>query len=258
MLDALSQWASSISPPQVEFSSDIPRWLDKLLKEEFFDPCGNHLGSKQNEKNIFCLDCSLSICSNCSSRHFGHRVLQIRKYNEHRVVKIEDMGKLLICSLVQSYMLNRAQVVFLKARSANKKKDKAQNEQQTNKKRGRAQNQHTQNSDKICSSCPRALKEDFEYCSVVCMVKKVLETEGSIKKYLRPFLPLPLNLEEFNGELVPSELVLRDPSASGSNGARRAECKKKRKNNDVETSPSPCALVQSHRRKSIPRRAPFF
>jgi len=67
-------------------------------------------------------------------------------------------------------MLNRAQVVFLKARSPNKTKEKSQSQAQPSKKRGRARKQQYQNCDKICFSCPRSLKEEFDYCSINCMV----------------------------------------------------------------------------------------
>lgn len=259
MLDDLSQWASSMSA-EVEFSSDIPCWLDTLFREEFFDPCLIHPGAKQNEKNIFCLDCCMSFCSNCSSTHFGHRVLQIRKYNDHRVVKAEDMEKLLDCSLVQSYMLNRAQVVFLKARSPNKKKEKTQIQAQSNKKRGRARKQEDQTCEKFCSSCPRSLKNEFSHCSVTCMVKQVLKTKGSISGQLREceFLSLPLNLEEVDEEQLSGEPVLRGPTTSGSivNGTRRVDCLKTKKKNKEEASP--CASVSLHRRKGVPRRSPLY
>lgn len=257
MLDELSQWASSMSA-EVEISSDIPCWLDTLLREEFFGPCLSHPGVKQNEKNIFCLDCCMGLCCNCSSTHIGHRVLQIRKYNDHRVVKTEDMEKLLDCSSVQSYMLNRAQVVFLKARSPNKKKEKAQNQAVSNKKRARAQKQEDQTSEKNCSSCPRSLKNEFDYCSITCMVKELLRTVGSISGQLREckFLSLPLFLEEAEEELVSGEPVLRGPTTSSSI-VNVATSKKKKKNKEKEEA-SPCAPVSLHRRKGIPRRSPLY
>ncbi|ONK80324.1 uncharacterized protein A4U43_C01F16390 [Asparagus officinalis] len=257
MFDDLPRWVSLMSTPEVEFSSRIPCWLDALFKEDFFDPCLIHLGIKQNDKNIFCIDCCLSFCNNCCPSHFGHRVLQIRKYNDHRVVRAEDMCKLINCSFIQSYMLNRAQVVFVKARSPSKKKEKTQSQEQPNKKKARETKPHFQNCDKTCSSCPRSLKEEFEYCSVSCMVKKVLKTEGSISKYLRRFLPLPLNFEETDEELSLIDLVLRDATACGSTiyGNRRGDSKRKKKNN--EEAP-PCALISLHRRKGVPRRAPLY
>lgn len=182
------------SPAKEVALNSLPIWLSALLDEDFFEPCVNHLGYKQNEKNIYCLDCCISFCTSCSASHFGHQVLQIRKYNEHRVVKTEDMERLLKCSLVQSYMLNRALVVFLKERSANKKKEndkeieeKEDNQSMVNKKRRRVRKLHDEAFNKICATCPRSLKEEYEYCSITCMVRHLMKTKGNISGHLREF-----------------------------------------------------------------------
>lgn len=58
-------------------SSIIPRWLQILLAEKFFSPCVVHECANKNEKNIFCLDCCMSICLHCSHTHPSHHLLQV-------------------------------------------------------------------------------------------------------------------------------------------------------------------------------------
>ena len=58
-------------------SNLLPRWLEALLREKFFNACVIHEYAKKNEKNIFCLDCCTSICPHCLSPHRSHRLLQV-------------------------------------------------------------------------------------------------------------------------------------------------------------------------------------
>jgi hypothetical protein len=59
-----------ISPSllQVGYALPVPQkpaWLKALLTDQFFIPCSIHLEHKKNEVNIFCVDCSASICQHC-------------------------------------------------------------------------------------------------------------------------------------------------------------------------------------------------
>ncbi|KAK8504077.1 hypothetical protein V6N12_005618 [Hibiscus sabdariffa] len=83
------------------FSSHLPRWLQVLLTEKFFNACIIHEDAKKNEKNIYCLDCCISICPNCLSPHSSHRLLQIRRYVYHDVIRLDDATKLMDCAFVQ-------------------------------------------------------------------------------------------------------------------------------------------------------------
>ncbi|KAK6240007.1 hypothetical protein QUC31_005476 [Theobroma cacao] len=88
------------------FSSHQPRWLQVLLTEKFFNACIIHEDAKKNEKNIYCLDCCISICPHCLSPHSSHRLLQIRRYVYHDVIRLDDATKLMDCSFVQiNYLL---------------------------------------------------------------------------------------------------------------------------------------------------------
>ncbi|KAK3033765.1 hypothetical protein RJ639_034207 [Escallonia herrerae] len=82
-------------------SLHLPRWLEALLAEKFFNACIIHEDEKKNEKNIFCLDCCESICPHCLTPHRSHRLLQIRRYVYHDVIRLGDAEKLMDCASVQ-------------------------------------------------------------------------------------------------------------------------------------------------------------
>ncbi|MBA0821952.1 hypothetical protein Goarm_018775 [Gossypium armourianum] len=82
-------------------SSHLPRWLQVLLTEKFFNACVIHEEAKKNEKNVYCLDCCISICPHCLSPHSSHRLLQIRRYVYHDVIRLDDATKLMDCASVQ-------------------------------------------------------------------------------------------------------------------------------------------------------------
>jgi hypothetical protein len=82
-----------------------PGWLEALDTQKFFVACSFHEHAKKNEKNICCLDCCTSICPHCVAAHRAHRLLQVRRYVYHDVVRLEDLEKLIDCSSVQVYQL---------------------------------------------------------------------------------------------------------------------------------------------------------
>ena len=81
-----------------------PAWLEALYAQKFFVGCSYHENAKKNEKNICCLDCCTSICPHCLPSHRFHRLLQVRRYVYHDVVRLEDLQKLIDCSNVQVYL----------------------------------------------------------------------------------------------------------------------------------------------------------
>jgi hypothetical protein len=158
-----------------------PAWLEALNTQKFFIACSFHEHAKKNEKNICCLDCCTSICPHCVAAHRVHRLLQVRRYVYHDVVRLEDLEKLIDCSsvqvhqicivhackfdscarvnmyaalqfciyMVQSYTINSSKVVFLKKRP---------------------QNRQFKGSGNICTSCDRSLQEPYFHCSLDCKV----------------------------------------------------------------------------------------
>ncbi|KOM38215.1 hypothetical protein LR48_Vigan03g159700, partial [Vigna angularis] len=91
----------------VSSSSHAPPWLQLLLTEKFYNACIIHEEAKKNEKNVYCLDCCISLCPHCLSPHRSHRLLQIRRYVYHDVIRLDDAAKLIDCTSVQINYLVR-------------------------------------------------------------------------------------------------------------------------------------------------------
>ncbi|KAK1306824.1 hypothetical protein QJS10_CPA10g00856 [Acorus calamus] len=243
-------------------AATAPYWLETLLREKFFLPCMVHETSKKNEKNIFCLDCCITICPQCLIPHRSHRLLQIRRYVYHNVVRLDDLEKLIDCSLVQSYTTNSAKVVFLNQRQ---------------------QSRPFRFSGNICSSCDRCLQDAYLFCSLSCKVKHLLRCEGGLAKYLYEckYLPLPenpkgesLSVDIDERQLSPDSVLdspAPSPSASGSSssgcggGCRPvSEFARKRRSALSGSSSRPAvAFLPScsdtvNRRKRVPSRSPLF
>ncbi|XP_028760819.1 uncharacterized protein LOC114719475 [Neltuma alba] len=149
-----------------------PAWLEALYTQKFFVGCSYHENSKKNEKNICCLDCCTSICPHCLPSHRFHRLLQVRRYVYHDVVRLEDLQKLIDCSNVQAYTINSAKVVFIKKRP---------------------QNRQFKGSGNYCTSCDRSLQEPFIHCSLSCKVDFVLKHYKDLSPYLRTCNSLQLS-----------------------------------------------------------------
>ncbi|KAK4487597.1 hypothetical protein RD792_005753 [Penstemon davidsonii] len=141
-------------------------WLEALYVQKFFAPCSIHYRAKKKKKNICCLDCCISICPHCVLSHRSHRLLQIRRYVYHEVVRLEDLENLMDCSNIQCYRINGAKVVFIKKR---------------------AQNNYRQlkGSGNYCTCCDRTLQEPFLHCSLGCKVDFVLKQYKDISPFLR-------------------------------------------------------------------------
>ncbi|XP_023537392.1 uncharacterized protein LOC111798456 isoform X2 [Cucurbita pepo subsp. pepo] len=71
--------------------------LDTLLNTKFFTPCNLH-PSLQTYK--FCIDCSVSFCTNCTV-HNHHRQVRIWRYSYHDVVRVQDMKYHFCCAGIQ-------------------------------------------------------------------------------------------------------------------------------------------------------------
>eukprot|EP00252_Welwitschia_mirabilis_P026962 TRINITY_DN9054_c0_g1_i5.p1 TRINITY_DN9054_c0_g1~~TRINITY_DN9054_c0_g1_i5.p1 ORF type:complete len:247 (-),score=-3.34 TRINITY_DN9054_c0_g1_i5:217-957(-) len=151
-----------------------PAWLKALLSDHFFVPCFKHLDLKKNEVNIFCVDCCASICQYCLPSHRSHRLLQVRRYVYHDVIRLHDIQKLLDCSLVQTYITNSARVVFLNQRP---------------------QSRLSKGFGNSCETCDRVLQEPYRYCSVRCKVDAVKNLSSVLlacsSLQLTDFLPSP-------------------------------------------------------------------
>ncbi|KAE9464359.1 hypothetical protein RHGRI_009152 [Rhododendron griersonianum] len=158
-----------------------PAWLEALYMQKFFISCPIHENSKKNEKNVFCLDCCTSICPHCVPSHRFHRLVQVRRYVYHDVVRLEDLEKIIDCSNVQAYTINSAKVVFIKKRP---------------------QNRQFKGSGNYCTSCDRSLQEPYIHCSLGCKVDFLVKHYKDLSPYIRPCHTLQLSPDFF----VPQEM----------------------------------------------------
>ncbi|CAK9159016.1 unnamed protein product [Ilex paraguariensis] len=189
-----------------------PTWLEALYREKFFMPCSIHETAKKNEKNVCCLDCCTSICPHCVPYHRFHRLVQIRRYVYHDVVRLEDLEKLIDCSNVQAYTINGAKAVFIKKRP---------------------QNRQFKGSGNYCTSCARSLQEPFIHCSLGCKVDFVLKHCKSLSPFLRScnslqlspdfFIPQDMGDDELTNETPHSTIVDCDERVSSSSGSSGSE-----------------------------------
>ncbi|CAL9764796.1 unnamed protein product, partial [Musa acuminata subsp. burmannicoides] len=151
-----------------------PAWLEALDKQRFFVSCSVHENARKKEKNICCLDCCTAICAHCLRSHHGHRLVQIRRYVYHDVVRLQDLDELIDCSSVQSYTINSSKVIFLKKRP---------------------QSRQFKGSGNICTSCDRTLQEPYVHCSLECKVDYISREGKDFSPYLRTCRSLQLNPE---------------------------------------------------------------
>ncbi|KAK9276348.1 hypothetical protein L1049_005880 [Liquidambar formosana] len=254
---------------KVGFTS-IPQWLQILLGEKFFSPCPVHESAKKNEKNIFCLDCCTSFCPRCLPPHCRHRLLQIRRYVYHDVLRLDDAEKLINCSSVQTYTTNSAKVVFLKQRPMSRP---------------------FRVSGNICTTCDRSLQYPHLFCSLACKVHHMVNAQGiGTRKHFYDCKILPLNrkqkgysFSEVDGEQMTLESVLDSPvslrtsSGSSASGGGAVSCrtlactatnefvKKKRSCMSVSRvpyrptcSPTSEMAMAMNRRKGVPHRSPLY
>ncbi|XVF33524.1 hypothetical protein REPUB_Repub17cG0176100 [Reevesia pubescens] len=242
-------------------SSNLPRWLQVLLTEKFFNACIIHEDVKKNEKNIYCLDCCISICPHCLSPHSSHRLLQIRRYVYHDVLRLDDATKLMDCGFVQSYITNSAKVIFINQRP------------QTRQFRG---------SGNFCSTCDRSLQDPYLFCSLSCKVNYLLRAEDGLSKFLFEcnFLPLPeagLGMGLDDGLVTPDSVLepsVSTKTSSGSGGYGELWCRAltctatteivRKKRSSLTLCRPTCPPVSEvsgslmNRRKKTPHRAPLY
>ncbi|XP_059636211.1 protein RGF1 INDUCIBLE TRANSCRIPTION FACTOR 1 [Cornus florida] len=238
-----------------------PAWLEALYTHRFFVPCPIHEMAKKNEKNVCCLDCCTSICPHCVPSHRFHRLVQVRRYVYHDVVRLEDLEKLIDCSNVQPYTINSAKVVFIKKRP---------------------QNRQFKGSGNYCTSCDRSLQEPFIHCSLGCKVEFVLKHYKDLSPFLRTcnslqlgpdfFIPQDMTDDDMTYETPHSTIVDWDEamssSYSGSSGSENTSMvctdfvRKKRSGLYVcgrlvnKVSEEDMATSMS-RRKGVPHRSPL-
>lgn len=240
----------------------VPLWLQVMLTEKFYNACLIHQEEKKNEKNVYCLDCCISLCPHCVSPHASHRLLQIRRYVYHDILRMGDAAKLIDCSSIQFYRTNGAKVIFINQRPIPKRCS----------------------SSNICRTCARSLQDPYKFCSLSCKVSHLVKTFGSLSGYLLECNTMPpLSDSGLDDGLMTPDSVL-EPSgsnrtSSGSGGYIPIDCKTalactattevvRKKRTGVITFRPPCRPACSpvleiseslmNRRKGTPHRAPLY
>ncbi|KAJ6351088.1 hypothetical protein OIU78_007087 [Salix suchowensis] len=133
-------------------------WLSTLLQSDFFDSCSFHQEHRKNEKNVFCIDCSVGCCRHCMKSHCLHRQLQICKYVYHDVVRLQEIQKHLDCSKIQTYKINGEKAIHLRPRPQPKDARPS-----TKAKFGAS-----------CEACARYLQDvPNRFCSIACKVTEI-------------------------------------------------------------------------------------
>ncbi|OAY25301.1 hypothetical protein MANES_17G083200v8 [Manihot esculenta] len=144
----------------------VPKWLIVMLKTRFFNTCMAHHGFKKNEMDRFCIDCHSAFCQNCLPSHTPHKHVKIRRYIYSDVIKRQDLCKLFNCSGIQTYLTNKAKVLFLKQRNQHRQRD---------------QQRHVFKGYR-CAVCERRLQDNNSlYCSIACKVSAI--DEGCSKRH---------------------------------------------------------------------------
>ncbi|KAK2443067.1 protein RGF1 INDUCIBLE TRANSCRIPTION FACTOR [Trifolium repens] len=159
-------------------------WLDALLLDNFGN-CQNHQ-EKFNEKNVFCVDCGMSLCRHGKESHSLHQRFQIYKYCYQDVVKYYDLLKYFDCSNIQTYILNNSKTVHLKPRPLSKEK-KLAIKSKVGSLSHEFQIKETKTSTSrnklggICEECGKHLQDKRKrFCSVRC--KMSIEELGLVNQ----------------------------------------------------------------------------
>ncbi|PWA68552.1 PLATZ transcription factor family protein [Artemisia annua] len=235
----------------------VPKWLSSLLSEKFYENCVVHHDVFKNEKNIFCVDCCVGFCTHCVGPHGTHRLLQIRRYVYHDVIRVKDAEKLMDCANIQSNFTNGAYVVFLNPRPQTRCKPLKN----------------------CCIWCQRGVQESNLYCSIFCKINHII-SEGLLSKCVYDYEE-ELAMPEQDGLMTPDsvlEVPIRTSSSSSASygfiDCRTLACtatteivRKKRTSRPKPKTREVTACVSvispppefaGNRRKSVPCRSPFY
>ncbi|KAI4390033.1 hypothetical protein MLD38_002188 [Melastoma candidum] len=144
-----------------------PRWLPAFLHVAYFKTCLLHADSHRNECKMFCTNCMGDpFCFYCSTvSHDGHRVIQVRKSSYHEVVRASEIQKFIDISGIQTFIINKAKVVFLNERPQPKPRKKVIN---------------------ACLICHKTLEFPFRFCSIGCKLNAMKRGDKNTSFSPRP------------------------------------------------------------------------
>jgi len=111
LLEFLLQWifqgGENLSPKERRRD-----WVGVLMNSSF-GYCDYHHDLRSNEKNVFCVDCSLRMCRHCKEAHSLHRRFQIYKYSYQDVFRHAELQKYFDCSKIQVLSLSQDSKEFI-------------------------------------------------------------------------------------------------------------------------------------------------
>ncbi|OMO72457.1 S-locus glycoprotein [Corchorus olitorius] len=207
-------------------------WLSTILQTEFFGSCNDHQELRKNERNVFCIDCSLGCCRHCKG-HGNHRSLQICKYVYQDVVRLQEIQKHLDCSKIQTYKINGEKAVHLNPRPQAKDAKPS-----TKIKTGAA-----------CETCRRYLQDPpNRFCSIACKVLAV-----DVKPKVRS-VKIELEMQE-----IPDLSWKDNQNSEASTEEKQSSLSSTDVSEETKTWVS-CLKPRKrvHKRKGIPHRAPLI
>ncbi|WMV40542.1 hypothetical protein MTR67_033927 [Solanum verrucosum] len=210
-----------------EEENNWPPWLKPLLKERFFVQCKLHIDSHKSECNMYCLDCiNGPLCSLCLSHHKDHIAIQIRRSSYHDVIRVNEIQKYLDISLVQTYIINSAKIVFLNERPQPRPGKGVTN---------------------TCQVCERTLLDSFNFCSLGC---KVIGTSKNFIKKPRDLLAK---------RRLKAIALDSDDTYSHNNHGRYRSTTINKVQSFIPSTPPPTSVNYrtAKRRKGIPHRSPM-
>lgn len=184
--------------------------------------------------NTYCIDCNARMCQQCISFRKSkncleqHKHLQIRRYVYQNVVNIPDIQRFFDSSKIQQFTVNGAKVVHLNPKA---------------KINGKGVNGGKEGNYRACEICKRNISEPNRFCCLAC---KVL---------FRNFdQNIRVHLQECASNITSTPSSLPSPEL---NAVMEIPTEK--------TQQEPCAVVtyrhrfrRNNRRKSSPKRSPFF
>ncbi|PIA56977.1 hypothetical protein AQUCO_00700976v1 [Aquilegia coerulea] len=225
----------------------IPSWLIQFISNPYFQLCPIHDTSAKGECNMFCLICKGEAqCSYCMKlNHQNHPFLQVRKSSYHEVVRLNDINKYIDGSNIHIYHINKDNVIYLNERHNSKL---------------------AKGSAPGCQICHRNMLVPFKFCSIGCKLKGINQgfkevtfelpnAMGNIEpgnQFISEWIQLPL--------LPPLPTPPPTPPTTP-NGNKEPEPSDKTSGSNT---PPPLPIIarphsgRIHKRKGIPRRAPFF
>eukprot|EP00898_Chlorokybus_atmophyticus_P005369 jgi/Chlat1/5833/Chrsp4S06226 len=208
-----------------------PAWLAGLIGGTFFVPCPEHVaaagGGVKGERNFFCMQCpDAALCPLCLSAHRGHKVIQVRKSSYHDAVRLLDIQHQLDLSSIQTYVINSARIIFLRARP-------------------HAQVPTTSKAfQSSCVVCDRSLQDNFKYCSIGCKITHMAACPSYDEQHVS--LAPTAKDDQHDGEV---------PSLCESSVSRDEECGSHSHDNNIEDDEDEGSMWQQHPRPPRHRRS---